>query len=454
MRIFTRTHVARTQVLIGVLWFCFQSALLPLQTGANEHSLHKPKRVVVIYSIFGMGHLTAARAVSSELLRAHPETEMILKSVDDFRPQWRTDLNLAVYGAVIKNFPWVYDWVYHHLMKNMREGGLDAAFEHVESKPLLEFLETTQPDAVITTHQGTGVLLAKLRKAGFLPQEKVKIGMVWTDFFVETNPKYVSSELDHTWVPHPVLKNEFLLQGLPENAVTTSGMPLTEEVSQFLRQTQQAEIEGTHGLEARSSFLTAQGLNPETLTITLASGNEGVGDYPALIDSLIGAFFRKHQRPLQIVAVCARNQAHFQTLTSLSESIERLPSAERPPVTLKVLGFIPQADLLQYIKYSDLYITKSGGLSPPEGFAMNRPMILLDVYGGHERVNASFFKKLGTALINKNPHEIGEQAVWLLSDRQRAVKRRLKMSRAQKHFTVLQNLGGISEFVFAPMDGV
>jgi UDP-N-acetylglucosamine:LPS N-acetylglucosamine transferase len=76
-------------------------------------------------------------------------------------------------------------------------------------------------------------------------------------------------------------------------------------------------------------------------------------------------------------------------------------------------------------------------------------MILMDSYGGHERINAAFFKKIGAAMINENPMDIGTQAAWLLSDSQRAVKRRLKMSLAQRNFTRLQNLAGISDFTFS-----
>ena len=77
---------------------------------------------------------------------------------------------------------------------------------------------------------------------------------------------------------------------------------------------------------------------------------------------------------------------------------------------------MPQEQLLDLIKTSDLYITKSGGLSPTEAFAIGVPTLLLDIYGGHEKRNAKLFKEEGLAKINTHPTRVGKEAFELMGD--------------------------------------
>ncbi len=116
-----------------------------------------------------------------------------------------------------------------------------------------------------------------------------------------------------------------------------------------------------------------------------------------------------------------------------------------PRIKLKSLGFISNQEVLNYIKSSDIYITKSGGAAPAEGFAIQKPMVVLDVLKGHEHEHALFFKKNGLALINADLSQIGKDLNQLFNDEQLVSA----MLEKQREFRNAINIGAISDYVLA-----
>ena len=63
--------------------------------------------------------------------------------------------------------------------------------------------------------------------------------------------------------------------------------------------------------------MKAKGLDPSVKTLVLASGGEGVGDFPAIVKSIAAEV----KGPFQIVAVCAKNESHFKNLNALKADL-------------------------------------------------------------------------------------------------------------------------------------
>src|SRR5262249_41244519 len=79
---------------------------------------------------------------------------------------------------------------------------------------------------------------------------------------------------------------------------------------------------------------------------------------------------------------------------------------------------------------------------PSESFAINKPTILLDIYGGPERENAIFFEQMKLAEINRDYDQLGSQAKSLLGDPERL----RVMSENQLEFKNSLNLKAIADF--------
>lgn len=374
----------------------------------------KPKRIVIFYSSIGHGHISAAQAIQEEIIRQDPAARVILQDIRTFmHPLWRR-IDERLYWFVANNLPECFE----NLFRTMQERGnrvpsLSLLPNDYPEERVLAYLASQAPDAVLATHYGSAQVLGTLRNRGVLPN--VRVGWLHTDFFEGYFPR-ISKRIDCTFLAHAELESRWLAAGVPRDRVVTSGMPVRIA----------ADEPG-----GRQIALARLGLDPDTPTVLLTGGKEGAGDYPAVVKSIA----RHCHGRVQIIAVCGTNARHQAALAELGEHLA-------PQVALKVLGLLPQQEMVLYIRAADLLITKAGGMTPAEAFAMGTPTILLDVVTGHERENATLFVRQGLAELATHPDQAGKLAADIVSD----PRRREEMLRAQREFRESANIARIAQF--------
>ena len=183
--------------------------------------------------------------------------------------------------------------------------------------------------------------------------------------------------------------------GIRGRHVMTTGMPLNPLV----------HLEMTEG--EKHAFLKSKGLRPGVTTISLMGGSAGVGKFTQQVDSIAEAI----DGPLQIAIMAGKNEAQKEKLREMAA--EGLP---RRNVKLVILGSLPQPDVFRFLKVSDVFVTKSGGLTPTEAAMIGVPMVLLDINGGQERFNAALFRQVGLALSTADQTLVGELALRILRE--------------------------------------
>lgn len=393
-----------------------QLAAHPLAAG--DAGTTPPRKIVIFYSSIGHGHISAAQAIKQEIVRLAPDARVVLQDIREFmHPLWRW-VDERLYWFIAGNLPESFDALFHALQaRGNRVPSLAWLSNDYPQDKVRAFLEAQAPDAILATHYGSAQVLGTLRERGLLAQ--VSIGWLHTDFFEGYFPR-ISKRIDRTFLAHPDLEARWLAAGVPPDKVTTSGMPVRAPAA-----------DGA----TREMALTAMGLAPDVPTVLITSGKEGVGDYTLVVESLA----RHHEGPLQIIAVCGANARQQALLTALQK---RLPE----PVALKVCGLVPHGDLLAWMRMADLLITKAGGMTPAEAFAVGTPTILLDVVSGHERENAALFVRLGVAELADTLAQAGELAAAVLASPQRQAA----MRHAQRAFHDSADLGRIARFALDP----
>ena len=401
----------------------------------------------------------------------HPDAKVEIVEAETLRNPLRNLLEKKAWWGLIGLSPHIYDALF---WTTMALGKLPYASRwmprHITEAQLRKLIQDKDPDTIVVTHHLSAVTLANLRMSGELRDKRVVL--VHTDYYGEIFPK-VSKRLDGkgarepamTFVAHPKLKDLWVSKGVTPSHVEVSGMPIDPMAKEpidtysFVEGFPDGKAElaklAARGLDkaailreieakklGRRYFLLSQHLDPDRPVITLMSGGKGVGDFPLMVRKLADSLKDIHP---QIVAICGRNATHARNLALMKDDLAREgvsllikgPTPERP--------LTPLHEVFRFVKSSDLYIAKSGGLSPTEGFAMGRPMILLGgVYGGHEKINAKFFGDLGLAVINWKQKDIGEQARELLQDK----KKQAAMAVAQKDFVRQIDIGKITDFIF------
>lgn len=381
---------------------------------ASDVGAAKPRKIVIFYSSIGQGHISAAQAIQEEIGRQDPAARVRLQDIRAFmHPVWRR-IDERLYWFVANHLPESFESLFRSVQaRGNHVPSLSLLPNDYPEEKVLAYLASQAPDAVLATHYGSAQVLGTLRDRGLLLN--VSIGWLHTDFFEGYFPR-ISKRIDRTFLAHAELESRWLTAGVPADKVVTSGMPVRIPA---------------YEPGARQITLTRLGLTPDTPTLLLTGGKEGAGDYPAVVQSVA----RHCPGRVQIIAACGMN-AKQQTLLAALQA--HLP----PQVTLKVLGLLPQRDLVLHMRVVDLLITKAGGMTPAEAFAMGTPTILLDVVSGHERENAAMFVRLGLAELATDAAQVGP----LVADFLAHPRKRADMLSAQREFRDNANIARIAQF--------
>ncbi len=381
-----------------------------------------PKKIIILYNSIGMGHISASKAIEASIKEKDPTAVVIQKNIlDFFNPQSLVKLNEKAFWYIVKNHPDTFDKMFRKKMERGRNvTDLAAMSTSYNIDAVRNWLNLEGPSSVIATHYGAAEVLSVLRAQGLL--KTTNISWLHTDYFTGYFPR-IANAMDRAFVGSTSVRDSFVKSGADESKVIATGIPINPAVFSPID---------------REAYLKSVNLDPDIRTVVIATGGEGIGDYPKIVKSIVDSY----KEPIQIVAVCAKNVANAEALNKLAPSLGG-------NVTLKVFsGLIPNQDLLNYIKSADVYITKSGGLSPTEAFAIGKPTILLDIYGGHERDNANRFENDRLAVINRDQSVIGEQVNMLLADKEL----QKEMAKEQLAFRNSFNINEISDYALKPKD--
>jgi len=371
-------------------------------------------KVVIFYSSIGYGHISAAQSIQDEIRRQSPATQVLLQDIRTFmHPVWRR-VDERLYWFAASNLPECFESLFRAMQtRGSRALSLSTLPNDYPEERVLAYLAAQRPDAVLATHYGAAQVLGTLREKGLLSDPR--IGWLHTDFFEGYFPR-ISKRIDRTFVAHPELERRWLAAGVAAGKVVTSGMPVRPPAT---------------SVDARRITLEELGLSVDVATLLLSGGKEGAGNYPGVIDSVV----RHCPGCLQIIAVCGTNSRQYEALAELQE---KLPQR----VTLKPLGLLPRSDMASCMAAADILVTKAGGMTPAEAFALGVPTVLLDVISGHERENAALFQRQGLARFAVSADDAGRFAMELLSD----PALREAMLRAQRKFRQSIDIASIVRF--------
>ena len=371
-------------------------------------------KVVIFYSSIGYGHISAAQSIQDEIRRQSPATRVLMQDIRTFmHPVWRR-VDERLYWFVANHLPECFESLFRTMQaRGSRVASLSMLPNDYPEESVSAYLTAQRPDAVLATHYGAAQVLGTLREKGLLSD--TRIGWLHTDFFEGYFPR-ISKRIDRTFLAHPELETRWLAAGVPADKVVTSGMPVRIPAA---------------SADARRATLQGLGLSVDVPTLLLTGGKEGAGDYLGGVESIV----RRCPGRLQIIAVCGTNTRQYEALADLRE---RLPDT----VTLKPLGLLPRSEMASCMAATDILVTKAGGMTPAEAFALGVPTVLLDVISGHERENAALFLRQGLARFAASADDAGRSVMELLGD----PAEREAMLRAQQEFRQSIDIASIVRF--------
>lgn len=311
------------------------------------------KKVLILTTSTGQGHNKAANALV-EVFSEHGYE--CVKA--DFLGNNGKILNRIIvkgYGLLASVFPSFYGWFYKFTDSKYTNKVLKLFFT-LARKKLLKLINSTKPDIIIGTHPLTVNLISELKAKNL----NIPFIIVVTDF--KAHYTYISPLVDAYITGSEYTNKSLTSRGISRNNIFAYGIPISE---------------GFYQKDSNIPYLR----NDKYFNILLMSGSMGLDNISFVLDELI-----KNKHCLRVTAVCGNNK-------KLKESLSKKCEISYFKKKLHILGY--SDDIASIMEYSDVIISKPGGLTVTESIIKHLPMIIPFTIPGQEQENLDFLISSG-----------------------------------------------------------
>lgn len=326
--------------------------------------------ILILTGKFGMGHLSAARALAQQLQKDFPAARIELL---DFFAYALPDAGEAVYkwfNLLVTRGSGLYNAVYR-LTEN---GRLDSfplyAFPFLSRMETL--LETRRPDVVFSTHPLCAKVLSRCKE-----ENGLTIPLVTCVTDVTAHSEWLSSAADAYLVGAPDIRDAFLSKGVPAEKLLVTGIPVAAQFK-----------------------LPPRRVDSPRRNLLIMGGGLGLmpGDHK-FYQALNGL------TNVQTTILCGKNARLLAALSGRYENIAAVGFTDR---------------VYDYMASSHLMLSKPGGITTFEAIFSALPMLVWEPFLEQERHNADFLLRHGIGALAPQKSELCLDAIRsLIYDRPR-----------------------------------
>ena len=353
------------------------------------------KKVLILTTSTGLGHNQAAKSLIDVFEKN--DYKCIKYDFLDNCSKLLNDFLVAGYEVSAMKFPKVYG-LFYKLTNIPIINALSMTIILLVKKRLKNLIDKEQPDLIISTHPLSVSVMNSIKKDGL----KTPYFVVTTDF--KAHYTYIGKKVDAYITGSEYTKQSLIAKGIKEDIIFPYGIPIKE--SFFERD------ENIPHIKTQDYF-----------NILLMSGSMGLEDISYVLEELL-----KNKNKLRITVVCGNNKA-------LKNNLMERCNHEFPNKKLHILGF--SNDIASFMEYSDVIISKPGGLTVTESIAKNLPLIIPFAIPGQEKENTEFLSKEGYAICVDDIKEINTIIDSLIENPEKLNSMRDKLKSLASTYSVL-----------------
>lgn len=344
------------------------------------------KRLLIISVSTGSGHTRAAEAIRKTTLLQYPNlTAEHIDMVEYIRLPMKVTV-LRSYDLLTKQMPELWGLLYKKTDNPKviaRYQKLSSIMNRMNAAPFCEEVERRAPDYMLCTH--------------FLPAQTILEAP--KKYAFDQAPGIVMTDYDkHMFLIHPKMREYFVAtekmaykleqNGINPRHITVTGIPVD---SVFYEQKSQSDLRRRYGIAERAPV------------ILVLSGGQGLARTNEVTASLFSI-----QRPATIIAIAGANKKLERDLSRLSPP---------PHIQFMAIGWTDAID--EYMRISDVVITKPGGLTTTECVTLGKPMIAIQPIPGQEEHNAEYLLEHNFGRIAHDEDDLLYYVEGILDGRER-----------------------------------
>jgi len=339
------------------------------------------KRVLILHiSDFG-GHKSAARNIEEALRYREPDIEIL--NINILRYLWpRTEKLIdVIYTFTIKKIPALWGKVYDRKKIVKSINPLVKVLNKLSFIKFSRLMKRFKPDVIIATQAFPCSIAADYKK-----KHKLSIPIVGVVTDYHPHRFWVHSSVDLYSVASEEARQVLMREGVVSECVKLLGIPIS---LRFLNTHPRHEVAAEHGFRK------------DLPTVLVMGGGLGIGPIKEVVSELC-----RLDEEFQLVVICGKNRKLFKWIKTNGANLKK---------SLFYYSYVGFVDEL--MDFSDIIITKAGGVTTAEALAKALALVILSPIPGQEEKNVDYLSRQGALLEAKHVLEIGRIVKSLLDDK-------------------------------------
>lgn len=358
-------------------------------------------KILILSCGTGGGHNSAALAIQETLLDRGIEANFV-EYLDIVNLKLKEAIN-HLYIRTTHGNGRVFKTVYRlgELYQKTKLKSPIYQLNYLNRKKLYQYIQEHEYNYVITTHLFAAQALTAIKKKYPIHFIAVATDYVCIPFWEETNPDYFV-------IPSEDLTNDFMRKGILKEKLLPFGIPVKKAYTEKERNMQEKNK------SSDENYMNVQKQDMENKRyVLILTGSMGFGNVTQMLQELL-----KNIVGVIFIVACGNNKELLENIKTMyveNECVIPLP-------------FTNKID--QYMKQSEVILTKPGGLTTTEIAVFGKPFIHTMPIPGCENYNANYFSERGMSLQCHSVLEVVEATKSLLEDK----KKQNEMVQKQRKF--------------------
>lgn len=375
------------------------------------------KRVLILMSKTGGGHVASAQAIQSIFAAQYGDKveATIVDLLMDYLP-WPMREAPKSYGWLANRTPWLWGTLYRAGHTHWIADPIIETAARLSATSIMEMFVHYRPDLIVSVHplvQDLAIHALERLEA------EIPYTIVVTDL-ATVHPLWFHPQATRCFVASKAAYQTGLEAGMPEHSMRMYGLPVRPVFAQPTR--------------PRAELRAELGMDPDLPAVLLVGGGDGIGRV-AVIARALGRQLGNQGKPLgQIVVVCGRNRRLQTTLTN-----------EHWTVPMQVHGFV--SNMSDWMGASDCIVTKAGPGTIAESLIRGLPILLSGYIPGQEEGNVPYVVDNKVGVFASKPAAIASQVSrWFGRDRAelaRMAENALQLANPNSTYDIVNELANL-----------